>query len=146
MQLKRRRCHSEGLSRPSPECLSWHCLGTKMLVQQQERWRHHSLKPLSSPPTSLVLWITKQPAENHSVPYVDPPTGREYTHQRTGRSSLLQSPASPYNLMNWHLIWNIGLMSPVNVCLFHRDAAAFRSNGSGFWVMSGPRMVMNSPR
>ena len=82
------------------------CLGTKMLVQEQGRWKHHSLKPPSSPPlpTSLALWITKQPAENHTVPYVDTPTGRECTYQRTRRSSLLQIPASPYNLMNWHLI------------------------------------------
>ena len=117
-----------------------------MLVQEQGRWKHHSLKPPSSPPlpTSLALWITKQPAENHTVPYVDPPTGRECTYQRTRRSSLLQIPASPYNLMNWHLIWNITLLSLVNVCLFCRDAAAFRANSSGFWVMSGPRMVMNS--
>lgn len=71
---------------------------------------------------------------NHSVPHVDPPTGSECTQQWTGRSSLLQSPASPYKLMNWHLIWNISLMSLVNVCLFRRDDAAFRTNNCGFWA------------
>lgn len=118
------------------ECPSEHCLGTKMLVQEQGRWRHHSLKPTSSTPTSLMLWITKQFTENHSVPYVDLPPGRECTYQRTRRNGWLQSLASLYKLMNWHLIWNISLMSLVNVCLFHRDAAVFRANCSGFWDVS----------
>lgn len=96
-------------------------------------------------PSPLHLW-SGSPSNllKTTVPYVDPPTGRECTHQWTRRSSLLQSPASPYNLMNWHLIWNITLLSLVNVRLFCRDAAAFRANSSGFWVMSGPRMMMNS--
>ena len=134
------------IKKQSPEChpsLVWgqRCWSRNKGDGNIILWNYPVHRPL---PTSLVLWVAKQPAENHTVPYVDPPTGGECTPQWTRRSSLLQSPASPYNLMNWHLIWNITLLSLVNVCLFCRDAAAFRANSSGFWVMSGPRMVMNS--